>query len=398
MLALCLTLAATAVGQAVLFVMVPVIGETTQIGLGRLSLVVAVGILAFVVSAPLWGRASDRLGRREIMLWGCSGVILGQGGFAVTIALAAQGYIATEASLALMIFSRMIHGASAAALFPVAQAWVADVYEEPERLSKFGTLRLAMTLGRLVGPPLAAVLTLLAPLAPIYILVVFAVIALLAMAACKEPPRQKQKEAESVGLVLPRRSPFLAFPLLLTVVVLLAVMNGQLQFAIGLHAQTRLHLNAVQASQFVGILLTMAAIAALVIQMFVIRRLNGRTFAALTLSSVMASSAVALVFWGGHWGGFALAAVFVGASLAMAFPACAALLAAEQDRSHLGSAMGAFGSAQTIGYALGAGLGGLYELAPAVSFGISFCAPLIAIALVAGSPAYRGPAVKTSEV
>ncbi len=397
MLALCLTLAATAVGQAVLFVVVPVIGETTKIGLGSLSLVVAAGIVVFVISAPLWGRASDRLGRREIMLWGCSGVILGQGGFAVTIALAAQGYIATEVTLGMMVFSRMIHGASAAALFPIAQAWVADVYGESERLSKFGTLRLAMTLGRLAGPPLAAALTLLAPLAPIYILVVFAVIALLAMGACQEPSHQKQNEAESADVPPRRRSPFLSFPLLLSVVVLLATMNGQLQFAIGLHAQTRLHLSAVQASQFVGIMLTMAAIAALVIQMFVIRRLNGRSFAALTLSGVMASCAVALVYWGGHWGVFALAAVFVGASLAMAFPACAALLAAAQDRRHLGSAMGAFGSAQTIGYALGAALGGLYDVAPAVSFGISFCAPLVAIVLVSVCPDYRSPAVKALE-
>ena len=160
---LCLTLAVTAIGQAVLFTMVPVIGETTKIGLRGLSFVVALGILAFVVAAPLWGRSSDRLGPRRVMLRGCGGVILGQGGFAVTIELAAQGYIGPEVTLYLMILFRVIHGAAAAALFPVAQAWVAAVYDERERLSKFGTLRLAMTFGRLAGPALAAVLTLVAP-------------------------------------------------------------------------------------------------------------------------------------------------------------------------------------------------------------------------------------------
>ncbi len=385
MSALCFALGATAIGQAVLFVMVPVIGEATKIGLGSLSLVVAVGIFAFVVAAPIWGRASDRLGRRDIMLWGCSGVIVGQGGFAVILTLADQDYIAPETTLVAMMFFRLLHGSAAAALFPIAQAWVADLYGESERLSKFGTLRLAMTLGRLVGPPFAAVLTLLAPLAPIYALIAFAVIARLAMMACREPERSKDGAGQVPAAPPPARSAFRTFPLLLSVVVLLAVMNGQIQFAIGLHAQTRLGLNAVQASQFVGVLLSVAAVAALLIQVFVIKRLNSRVFAAMLLSCALASSAVALVFWGVHWGTFALAAVLVGMSLAMAFPACAALLAAAQDSSHLGSAMGAFGSAQTIGYALGAGLGGLYEVSPAASFGLSFCAPLIAILLISVS-------------
>lgn len=378
---LCLTLAVTAIGQAVLFTMVPVIGETTKIGLRGLSFVVALGILAFVVAAPLWGRSSDRLGPRRVMLRGCAGVTLGQGGFALTIELAAQGYIGPEVTLYLMILFRVIHGAAAAALFPVAQAWVAGVYDERERLSKFGTLRLAMTFGRLAGPALAAVLTLIAPLAPIHALALFALLAFWAMSSCPECQTAKPEPREKTVSVPPAPTASLALPLLLAVVVLLAVMNGQLQFAIGLHAQTRLGFDAVQASQFVGGLMTLAALAAVLVQVFLLRRLDGRAFLTLSVAGLLASCAVALVYWGGNWWLFALAGLFVGASLAMAFPACAALLTAVHDRDRLGRAMGAFGSAQTTGYALGAALGGLYEAWPALSFGVSFCAPLIAVAL-----------------
>ncbi len=391
---LCLTLAVTAVGQAVLFTMVPVIGETTKMSLSGLSLVVALGILAFVVAAPLWGRASDELGPRRVMLMGCGGVILGQAGFALAIELAARGYAGPDGTLTAMILFRVIHGAAAAALFPVAQAWVAGVYDESERLSKFGTLRLAMTIGRLAGPALAAGLTLLAPLAPIHALVVFALLAFLAMSLCPEPAGTPQAHPDEIAPKPRARSAVRAFPLLLSVVLLLALMNGQLQFSIGLHAQTRLALDAVQASQFVGLLMSLAAAAAILVQVFVLKRLKGRSFPALVLSAMLASSAVALVYWGWNWESFALAGVFVGASLAMAFPACAALLAASREPGHFGSAMGAFGSAQTIGYALGAGLGGLYEIAPAVSFGVSFCAPLAAVVLASVSPALRGPQMK----
>lgn len=391
MSALCLALAATAIGQAVLFVMVPVIGETTGIGFAGLSLVISAGILAFVVTAPVWGKLSDQLGRRGVMLWGCSGVILGQGGFAVVIEMAAQGLLAPKITLIAMIVFRLIHGCAAAALFPIAQAWVADAYGESERLSKFGSLRLAMTFGRLAGPPLAAVLTLLAPLAPVHALVAFAVLALLAMSACREPERRQKSDAPA-----PARSALPVFPLLLCVVVLLGVMNGQLQFSIGLHAQTRLGLTALQASQFVGVLLTIAAIAALLVQLFVIRRLNDRALAALLVSAVMASAAVALVYWSGSWWHFGLAAVFVGVSLAIAFPACAAILASLEDPQRLGRSMGAFGSAQPVGYALGAALGGLYDTAPAVSFGVAFIAPLLAVLLIFTAPTLRNHAAQSA--
>ncbi|WP_282607871.1 MFS transporter [Pelagibius sp. Alg239-R121] len=374
MVALCLALIATTIGQTVLFVMVPVIGEITKIGLGGISLAITAGIFAFTIAAPMWGRISDSIGRRKVMLFGCAGVVLGHGGVALTVEMAARDLAEPDLSLVFLTAFRLVHGVSAAALMPIAQAWVADIHDESAHLSKFGVLRLSMTAGRLAGPPLAAVLMLLAPLTPIYFLCVFALAAFFLVSMCSDPEKRRTAEQSSSG-----SSTTVAVPLLLAVVVLLSLMVGQLQFTMGPHVQVRLGLDAVHASQFVGLLLTAAALAALAVQVFVVKHLRDCALGTLVASSMIASGAVVLVFWGEARLLFVLGAIFAGTAMAAALPACAALISVSAARDRLGRVMGAFGSAQTIGYAIGAALGGLYDIAPMVSFGFSFCAPFMAL-------------------
>ena len=396
LVSLSLALAATAIGQSLLFVMVPVIGETIRMGFGDLSLIITVGIVAFVLAAPVWGRISDLKGRRRVMLYGCAGVVIGHGGFALGIEVGARALVEPDLTFCLLILSRLIYGTFAAALFPIAQAWVADLYAEPELMSKFGALRLAMTIGRFAGPPVAAGLMFLAPLAPIYFLVLFALGALVAVWSCREPPRpagqgvaDRARTAREISEAA--SSPVLAFSFLLAVVVLLSLTVGQLQFTIGLHAQTRLGLDAVHASQFVGLLLTAAALAAVAVQVFVIRRLRAHAYAALSGSAVIVSFAVALVFWGETRLLFLSGAVLAGAAVAVALPACTVIGTAGEKRQRLGRSMGAVGSAQTVGYAIGAALGGLYSIDPAASYGLAIIAPLLALIIVVVPRRVRQP-------
>lgn len=364
--------------------MVPVIGETTKISFAGLSFVITLGILAFIVAAPLWGRLSDRKGRRRVMLCGCAGSAIGHGGVAFSIELAAQGWVGADSAFYLLTLFRLIYGFSAAAVFPIAQAWIADCYDETDLMPKLGFLRTALTIGRFAGPPVAAGLIVLAPLAPLHFLVVFALIALYAVWRSPEPP-PVQPERAGNDRALPGRFPDPAFACLLLIVLLLSLAVGQLQFTIGLHAQARFGLSAASASQFVGLLLTAAALAALAVQVLVIRRLQGHAAVALACAAATVGGAVALVFWGDAQWTFLLGAVLAGAAVAVALPACAAMIAAGHARSRLGRLMGAFGSAQTLGYALGAALGGLYSTAPAASFGLAILAPLLAVVFVLAS-------------
>ena len=95
-------------------------------------------ILQFT-SAPIWGRMSDHLGRRRIMLW--------------TVAGTTFGYLIWlfSGSFLLLVLSRVISGISGGNL-SVATAAVADVTGKESRSNGMALIGVAFGLGFIVGP------------------------------------------------------------------------------------------------------------------------------------------------------------------------------------------------------------------------------------------------------
>jgi len=95
--------------------------------------------IAQLISAPLWGRVSDRYGRRPALLIGLS---------APAVAYVAFGLANTVAWLFL---SRIIQGAGGGTT-GVAQAYVADSIPAAGRARALGWLSAATSLGVMIGP------------------------------------------------------------------------------------------------------------------------------------------------------------------------------------------------------------------------------------------------------
>jgi len=106
--------------------------------------------LAQLVCAPLWGRISDRVGRRPILLLGLLG--------------SSAGYLlfGVAGSLAVLFCGRILAGVAGATI-PTAQAYIADVTTQENRAKGMGLIGAAFGLGFVVGPALGG---LLAPLGP----------------------------------------------------------------------------------------------------------------------------------------------------------------------------------------------------------------------------------------
>jgi MFS family permease len=100
-------------------------------------------MLAVFACAPLWGRMSDRFGRRTILFAGFLGYVL----TLVAVAL--------SRSLWLAYVTRVLTGAFVAAVLPVASAYVAEIADEPERAHRYAALGAATLLGYLAGPALS---------------------------------------------------------------------------------------------------------------------------------------------------------------------------------------------------------------------------------------------------
>src|SRR2546426_5498174 len=98
--------------------------------------------------APIWGRLSDRHGRRPILLLSTAGAA----GSYVLFALS-SGMENHVTALWLMVLSRMFAGLCGANI-TVAQAYIADITPPQERSKKMGLIGMAFGLGFIVGPAL----------------------------------------------------------------------------------------------------------------------------------------------------------------------------------------------------------------------------------------------------
>src|SRR3989338_8677054 len=134
-------------GFGIMIPLLPFYAESLGASAFVVSLLMAVYSLAQFLFAPLWGRLSDRYGRRPIIMIGLLGT---------SVSFILFGFAST---LSLLFFSRLLGGILTAATLPTSQAYVADISSEKERAKKFGMLGAAFGLGFMFGPALGGLLS-----------------------------------------------------------------------------------------------------------------------------------------------------------------------------------------------------------------------------------------------
>lgn len=108
-----------------------------------------------LVFAPIWGRLSDKHGRKPAILLGLFGNAIALIGFGL-----ADSYI-------WLLITRSAAGIASAAILPSARAYVADITTEEERGRGMGLMGAATGLGFILGPAIGGILVYESASAPI---------------------------------------------------------------------------------------------------------------------------------------------------------------------------------------------------------------------------------------
>lgn len=139
-----LTVFVDVIGLAMILPILP--GTATRLGAtpALIGVLVASYSAAQLVLAPAWGRLSDRIGRRPVLLLGLAGGVVSY----VVFALAG--------SWQLLLLSRLIDGGSGATT-NVAQAWLADGTAPERRTRAMGQVGAAVGAGFIIGPILGGI-------------------------------------------------------------------------------------------------------------------------------------------------------------------------------------------------------------------------------------------------
>ena len=126
-------------GFAMIFPLLPFYALDLNISPQWIGVIIASFSLAQLMSAPLWGRVSDRFGRRPALLIGLT---------ASAISYVVFGF---ANSFWLLLVSRVIQGAGGGTT-GVLHAYVADTVPPDDRTRSLGWLSAATSAGTMVGP------------------------------------------------------------------------------------------------------------------------------------------------------------------------------------------------------------------------------------------------------
>ena len=127
------------IGFGIVLPLLPSYGARYTSSAALIGALVATDSLLTFLLAPAWGRLSDRIGRRPVLLIGLAGSVLSY----VIFGLAG--------SFLALVLSRVVSGATGATIH-VAQAYLADVTPPERRSHAMGLIGAAFGLGFTIGP------------------------------------------------------------------------------------------------------------------------------------------------------------------------------------------------------------------------------------------------------
>jgi MFS transporter, DHA1 family, multidrug resistance protein len=133
------------VGFGIIIPVIPFYAEEIGATPTQLGLLMAVYSLMQLLFAPMWGRISDRIGRKPVIMIGILGLSL------------SFFLMAISTELWMLFAARIIGGLLSSANMPTVMAYVADITSEEDRGKGMGIIGASVGLGFIFGPAIGGV-------------------------------------------------------------------------------------------------------------------------------------------------------------------------------------------------------------------------------------------------
>ena len=189
-------------GQSFVFVLVPPLARDLGLSESQVSLIFAFSAVAWALTSAMWGRASDKYGRRNIAILGLLGYAFSLIALITPLFLAEKNILNITFLFPMLILGRLVNGLVGSATRPAAFAYVADTTSKSKRTVKFARLESSFLIGTVSGPLIGGFLILISNEAPFYI---FSLIALIASIGIYKNVENIPQKTKKINILLPAR-------------------------------------------------------------------------------------------------------------------------------------------------------------------------------------------------
>lgn len=146
---------ATALGNTGLISVLPAIGRSIGIPDFLVVAVFSLSAVLWAVMSPFWAKASDKYGRKPLMMLGLAGFMVSMALCGLVVSAGLRHLAPPMVILGLFLLARALFGMFGSASNPATQAYVADHTGPEQRTSSMAGLAGAFGLGTVIGPFLA---------------------------------------------------------------------------------------------------------------------------------------------------------------------------------------------------------------------------------------------------
>jgi MFS family permease len=333
--------------------------ELSELQVGALSTAYS---LMQLVWSPRWGRRSERVGRKPVLLMGILGFAASFAAFGLVAELGMRGALGRTEMWILLVAARLVGGTFSSATMPTAQAWAADLSGREDRTAAMAVVGAAFGLGLVFGPAIGAGLSTFGLLVPVYFSAGLALLNAVFVAwRLREPARRPARRDGVSPLVVtdPRVWPLLAVGTGITLA------SAAMEQSIAFYFQDRLALTPEVTPRYVGVALVLYGGAAAVAQGMLVRRWRPAPQTLIKSGLPLAIAAFLLLVFAHRYGVLLGTVGLLGLGQGLVMPGVASALSLSVLDDEQGPVAGFNSSAQALGRMLGPVIGtGLYELRP----------------------------------
>lgn len=338
------------VGFGIIIPVIPFYAEEIGASPTQLGLLMAVYSLMQLLFAPMWGRISDRIGRKPVMMIGILGLAL------------SFFLMALSTELWMLFAARIIGGLLSSANMPTVMAYVADITSEEDRGKGMGVIGAAVGLGFIFGPAIGGIFSQSSLSTPFYLagassLLTFFLVAFVLKESLSVEQRSSQSR-EKTSLLKAFNGP-VSVLFILQLFVSLSLSGLEATFAY--FASEKAGLGAVK----LGYIFMIMGLAGAIVQGGMVGRLTKNYGEGVVIQAGVVISAIgfALILLIEGFGTAALFLTIFGVGNGLIRPSVSSLLTKKSSAGH-GSTTGLLSSFDSLGRIIGPPLGGwLFSIA-----------------------------------